>query len=195
MQKSKDPVIVASMQKPFYIKWAKRFNSQIRKSLPSDKTVLYRPPEKATKADLAKLFAAGFSLCIYTGHGRNRGWSGYRGFRWEDIEAEKMYRPAGMVLSLSCSAFKSERNKTPFAMKWVRSGRLNTFCGFSTLVHIQPLIVISNLILDFIATHKKATTHDFVLYLNQRVLESGNEAVVKEWMSFRVAGNPLVRIL
>ena len=195
VKKSKDPVIIASMQKPFYIKWAKRFNTQIRKSHHPPRRILYKPPELATKADLARLFATGFSLCIYTGHGRSRGWSGYRGFRWEDIDAEKTYKPAGVVLSLSCSAFKDERNRIPFAMKWVKSGRLNTFCGFSTLVHIQPLIVISNHILDFIATHQKATLSSFVLYLNQRIGELENEKVVEEWKSFRIAGNPLMRIL
>lgn len=190
----KHPFIVASMQKPFYIKWAKRFNSQIRKFHCKRYPVLYRPPETTTREDLARLFATGFTCCVYTGHGRSRGWSGYRGFRWNDIEVEKQYAASGSVISLSCSAFKMERSHIPFAVRWVASGRLNTFCGFSTPVHIQPLIIISNYILDFIAGRKTATVSDLIFYLNQRVGATENEEVIQEWKHFRIAGNPLARL-
>lgn len=193
-RQAEDRIVIASMQKPFYIKWAKNFFSAIKKNYGTSVRVLFRPPELATRKDLGKLFASGFRFCIYTGHGRDRGWSGYRGFRWEDIAGEEWSEISGSVLSLSCSAFNPQRINIPFAMQWIRSGRLNSFCGFCGAVHIQPLITISHFILDTIALQKKATVSSLVRSVNRQVLASENGAVIKEWQNFRIAGNPLMKI-
>lgn len=192
---SENRVIIASMQKPFYIKWARKFCGDLKKHHGGSARISFKPPETATRADLGKSFASGFRFCIYTGHGRSRGWSGYRGLRWSDIDAQKAYNPSGGVLSLSCSAFDKKSRRKPFAMEWITSGRLNTFCGFSSQVQIQPLVVLSNYILDFISSRSQGTMSSLVRYLHQRVLESGNELVKREWKGFKIAGNPLVRVL
>ena len=194
LTQTENRVIITSMQKPFYLKWARKFCGDIKQHH-KDRRVLFKPPELATKKDIGKSFAAGFRFCIYTGHGRSRGWSGYRGLRWSDIDAEKEYNPSGGVLSLSCSAFDIKSRRQPFAMQWVTSGRLNTFCGFASQVQIQPLVILSNYILDFLANHSQGTIAGLARYLNQRVLENGNEMVMREWRSFKIAGNPLVQVL
>jgi Peptidase family C25 len=189
-----NPSIITTMQKPFYIKWAKRFYHALKKQADTEKKILYKPPESTTKNELGGLFAKGFQFCIYSGHGRSRGWSGYRGFRWQDLETSKLVKPSGVVLSLSCSAFKQERNHVPFAIQWVLSGRLGSFCGFSSAVHIQPLIVLSNYILDYFEQHKTATLYTLLIYLQKAIEKNGDAAVLKEWQAFKVVGNPYVKL-
>jgi Peptidase family C25 len=192
--KQNNSSILASMQKPFYIKWAKRFYTSLKKNRQKGYMVLYKPPETTTKNELAHLFAQGFCFCIYTGHGRSRGWSGYRGFRWQDVNAVPLIQVSGVVLSLSCSAFKQERKNIPFATQWVLSGRLNSFCGFANAVHIQPLITLSNYILAFLETNKQHKLHQLVLYMHKKVMETNDASLLNEWNHFCIVGNPLIRI-
>lgn len=188
-------IIITTMQKPFYVKWSRLFCTLLKQLHATKHTIVYKPPEITTKKELAKLLSAGFGLCLYTGHGRPRGWSGYRGIRWADISDVPCPKPSGVVLSLSCSAFRIENKQQPFAIQWLLSGRIVAFAGFTAQVQIQPLIVISHLILDFIAEHDKATFGDLVKYIDGKVAQAGQPAVMEVWKSFRLAGNPLVCIL
>jgi hypothetical protein len=182
-------ILVTGMQKPFYEKWCRKIYDSIRMGNTKN-TVQLKMPFSTVKEELAKEFAKGFVLCTYCGHGRNRGWSGYRGFRWRDIEEKKMKTPSGVVLSLSCSNLKYQKSQTPFGVQWVGSGRLCSFVGCKTMVHIQPLITITNFFIEALQHKKNATIGEVMLAVQKKVLLE-TAIIRQEWGNFALVGNPL----
>ena len=105
---------VLSMWKPFYLNWANRFVTAIRKGLEAKEasvTPLYA--DETSRDMLCEALWAGPQLALYIGHGRSRGWSGYRGFRWEHIAAQAQAHPVGSLLTLTCDNLKPGRDGNP----------------------------------------------------------------------------------
>ena len=69
-------------------------------------------------------------IVLYFGHGRSRGWSGYRGIRWHHIKKTIQEEPnVGSVISMTCDNLKFENNKIPFGVKWVKDKKAYSFFG------------------------------------------------------------------
>lgn len=139
--------VVTCMQKPFYDKWARRIAYTLER-ISHYQDVLLRPPCETDREELAGLLAEGFRVAFYCGHGRSRGFSGYRGIRWSDLARPVPYVPGGVFISLTCSSLSMDKeHSNPIGIEWINSGRLAAFVGFTTSVRIQPLTQITRIIL------------------------------------------------
>jgi hypothetical protein len=186
-KKTNRKLLITGMQKPFYEKWCRKIYSALKASRTKN-TVQLKLPFSIVKEALAKEFAKGFATCIYCGHGRSRGWSGYRGIRWADIGREKNSAVSGLVISLSCSTLKINKQTKPFGLEWVNSKRLCAFLGCKTAVHIQPLIVITGFLIEAFA--KKNRSIGAMLIEMDHKIKSCSTAVQEEWKNFILIGNP-----
>jgi hypothetical protein len=194
----RDTTLITAMQKPLYVLWAERIARTFRAARP-ERTVSVKLPESTTCGDLAAELARGFRLCIYAGHGRGRGWSGYRGVRFADLEAafeEQGAGPAhagGAVISLSCATLCAEREGiTPFGVQWLGSGRLGAYLGATGPVEIEPLARITALLLEARAALQACCLADLVRYVTRGI--HGQPSLQNEWSKFRLLGNPLQRV-
>lgn len=181
-------VYVLSMMKPFYMKWANRFHGNIRKHEPGIEKHL---PDLTTKADLSRILSAGCRLGIYIGHGRSRGWSGYRGIRYEDLDKYNQKAPIGTMISLSCSSLKNDKELTiPLWIKQTMTGRNCTFLGSVDSVKIRPLEEIGRIFLECLALPGVQSIEQLIFSMSSRIKQSEDPQIRKTWSDFRLFGNP-----
>jgi len=74
--------------------------------------------------DLVRALALGPAAAVYLGHGRPAGWSGYTGIRAQHVGTPAVpdWRPASVVLSLTCHVASRHRVGLSFAENLVTSG-------------------------------------------------------------------------
>jgi hypothetical protein len=139
--------VVSCMQKPFYDQWARRIATRLGNIARFEEVLLKRPCD-TDRAELAAVLADGYRLAFYCGHGRSRGFSGYRGIRWEHLAAPPLRRPGGAFISLTCSTLAADKqHSNPIGIDWINSGRLVSYVGFADAVRIAPLARITHLLL------------------------------------------------
>lgn len=184
--------LVMAMMKPLYVKWADTCYSVLAAKRYGAKKTARHLPETTTNIELAGLLSRGCALAVYVGHGRSRGWSGYRGFRWRHIEQFEQKRPVGTMVSLSCSSLKQDKNESiPFGIQRVMEGRDCTFLGAAESVKIPPLEEITQIMLDCLACPEITRVDQLVLRMNEKILSLPHPDTHSTWLSFRLIGNPL----
>ena len=190
-QKLTREALVLSMMKPFYEKWANKFYRFFKheKQNYKAKNLL---PERTTNKELAATLSKGTDLAIYVGHGRSRGWSAYRGFRWKHVTQYDQAYPIRILISLSCSNLKQDKKESlPFGLQWTMSGRNACFFGASGAVKIQPLIQIANILMDSLKIKNLKTIGDLVLKMDQTIQLKNEDELSENWQMFKLIGNPL----
>lgn len=181
------PVLVTAMQKPSYVAWAERLQRGFAPAQPE----ALRLPATTSRDELVQLLAGGFGLCLYAGHGRSRGWSGYRGLRWPHLAAVPQRGVGGSVISLSCSALQQDRaGSRPFALEWLWSGRLCSFFGADGELRLKSLVRIAEFVLAARAA-RPATLGALVHAVDGCVQAEADAALALDWARFRLLGNPL----
>jgi hypothetical protein len=84
-----------------YLQLAERMEANLRAGGTLPFPVLRWTAERLTRDDLALGLRTGLGLAIYFGHGRPRGWAGYRGVRLEHL-VRSNGEPLGALLSVTC---------------------------------------------------------------------------------------------
>lgn len=192
-QKTREALIL-SMMKPFYKKWANRLTRFFNQREGRYKSVNLLP-ERTTKEELASRLSKGGSLAIYLGHGRSRGWSGYRGFRWKHMEACFQGRPLGALISFSCSSLKQDKLESlPFGLEWTKNGRSACFFGATGEVKIKSLITITNLFMECLTKQHPVQIGDLIKQMHFKILDLKDEKLLETWDMFKLLGNPCVEI-
>ncbi len=187
-----DEVLVLGMMKPFYIKWAGRVYDCLSNERYGNKKTSKHLPDNTTKVELAYRLSKGCTLAIYVGHGRSRGWSGYRGFRWSHISRFDQTKPIGTMISLSCSSVKQDKTESiPMGIQWVMDGRNCVFIGSTESVKIRPLENITRILLDSISVSEIKRVDQLILQVNDKIRKLQKPDVSSIWDSFRLIGNPL----
>lgn len=183
-------ILVTAMQKPSYVAWAQRLAQAFATDVAPALTSL-RLPATTTRDELAALLGDGFRLCLYAGHGRSRGWSGYRGLRWPHLAAVPARGIGGSVVSLSCSALRRDRVLSrPFGLEWIWSGRLCSFLGTVDALRMRSLVRIAGFMLAS-REARPATIGALVCAVHDRVLDAHDEELAADWCRFRLVGHPL----
>lgn len=184
--------LVMGMMKPFYVKWAERFHRELQGADTAGARIEKRLPDTTTRSELSDLLSRGLKLGIYIGHGRSRGWSGYRGFRWEHVEEHTQSAPIGSMISLSCSSLKQDKvASVPSGLNWIMSGRCCAFFGACDAVKIQPLVHIARIMLELLSSPSVARLDELLRLTAQRVALIDEAEVADNWARFRLIGNPL----
>jgi hypothetical protein len=184
--------LIMAMMKPFYVKWADRFYRELRQTRYAASTIEKRLPDTTTRSELSCALSKGFDLAIYLGHGRSRGWSGYRGFRWEHVEESRRWTPVGTLVSLSCSALKQDKaDSVPAGLNWVMSGRSCAFLGACDAIEIQPLVTIARIMLELLCSSSVHRLDDLLRATDRRVVQLDRLELTANWSRFRLIGNPM----
>lgn len=182
--------VVLCMMKPFYMRWAERFHRELRGSRYRSAGIQMRGPDTTTKEELAERLSEGCALAIYMGHGRSRGWSGYRGFRWRDVERFDATCPVGALISLSCSSLRQDKARSvPSGLTWVMSGRSCAFFGACGPVEVEPLATIASLLLEALSLPEITRLDELIRCVDAGVRRSADPAVQRNWETFRLIGS------
>ena len=187
---------VLAMWKPFYLMWAKRFVSAITEGFSQNGSrVIPLFADDTSRDALCEALWQGPQMALYVGHGRSRGWSGYRGFRWEHIAEKKQIRPVGSLITLTCDNLKPGREgKASFGVRWVRNGRAGAFFGAIDSIEVKPLETIAQFFLDHFSSGEISTIGQLISNVDRDVKLYGDHTVRKNWSRFRLLGNPLQRL-
>lgn len=184
-------VEILAMWKPFYLEWADRFTTGLRGFAPEGAGRIHgSTADRVDRAELCRRLARGPELAIYLGHGRGRGWSGYRGLRFQHVEAVTAFEPVGFLLSLTCKTFAAERGHVSFGRCWIEAGRACAVLGAVDAVEIEPLEEIAEALLALLCEGRPATVGRLVARLDARLRREGSTDAVRNWSRFRLLGDP-----
>jgi hypothetical protein len=188
-------VFVLGMMKPFYMRWANQFYSCFKKEKCFGKETSKCLPDTTTNTELAQTLSKGCALAIYVGHGRSRGWSGYRGFRFCHMEETEQSHPVGVLFSFSCSGLKADKKDSiPFGLQWITTGRACTSIAASESLQIKPLEIIANVFMESISTSRLFRVDELLFKMNEKIKKINDPQVAVNWQCFRLIGNPFQRL-
>lgn len=183
--------LVLGMMKPFYIKWADRIYGCFQQERHLNGNTFKYLPDTTSNAELAKKLSQGCSLAIYVGHGRSRGWSGYRGFRWDHMEKTVQKKPVGILISFSCNGLKKDKiRSSPFGLKWVTEGRACTSIASCESLQIRPLEAITTAFMESVLMANIFSVDDLLFAINEKLKKMNDPDVETNWQHFRLIGNP-----
>lgn len=184
---------VLSMWKDPFLDVGEGFYQSMRRGEKKDHQNAYKWfSDEVSRDDLvAKLSTTSLDLVMYVGHGRSRGWSGYRGVRWHHIEATALpLKPIGALVALTCDNLKFEKDRVPFGVQWIMSGRAQAFLGAICEVRIEPMIRLCSLIEDLLEENILGTIGDLMIALNFQISEIEDVEMSHCWQAFRLIGDP-----
>lgn len=185
-------VFVLGMMKPFYIHWAEKIHACFRKEKRLNGKTSKHLADTTTNSELAEKLSKGCAFAIYVGHGRSRGWSGYRGFRWEHMEKNIQHSPVGTLVSFSCNGLKYDRSSfIPFGLRWVVSGRACTSLTSCGSLKIRPLEKIATTFMECISRTGVLRVDEYLFDINEKLRQMNDPDVVTNWQQFRLIGNPI----
>lgn len=184
-------VEVLAMWKPLYLAWAERFTTALRGSdRDGPARVRDSTADRVDRAEVCRRLARGPALAIYLGHGRVRGWSGYRGLRFGHVESVPVVRPVGVLLSLTCKTLAAERGHSPFGLRWIRTGRACAVLGAVEAVEIGPLEEIADALLALLGDGTERTLGSLIAELDAGLRRQGSPGALRNWTRFRLLGDP-----
>jgi hypothetical protein len=94
------PVTLLGQRQPRYLQVTEKiYNELLRHD--QERKVFRWTSDAVFPGDMLTGINQGASVCLYMGHGRPTGWSGYYGVRSHHIAAFK-YKPAAAIISLCC---------------------------------------------------------------------------------------------
>lgn len=187
---------ILSMWKPFYIQWANRFVAALKEGLPSNgSNVIPLFADETSRDSLCHALWNGPKLALYVGHGRSRGWSGYRGFRWEHLAAQEQVRPVGALMTITCDNLKPGRaGEMSFGERWVLTGRAGAFFGATDSIKIKPLQTIARSFLSHFSSGEITNLGQLISFVDRDVHDGDDADVKANWSRFRIIGNPLQQL-
>lgn len=190
-KKESSKALILGMMKPFYLKWGDRIYQSLQEARYKQDNIDKHLADTTTKLELSQYLSEGSPLAIYVGHGRSRGWSGYRGVRWKDIERFEQKIPIGNMISLSCSSLKQDKEfSLPFGLQWIMEGRCCTFIGTWDAVKIKPLTIITKILLNCLSNSEINRVNELILSVNNQIVELNDSDVSLNWSKFKLIGNP-----
>ncbi|MEK7286664.1 MAG: C25 family cysteine peptidase [Nitrospirota bacterium] len=188
-------VFILGMMKPLYMRWANQFYACFKKEKCLGKETFKYLPDTTTNTELAQKLSKGCALAIYVGHGRSRGWSGYRGFRFHHMEETEQSHPVGVLFSFSCSGLKADKKDSiPFGLQWTTSGRACTSIAACESLQIKPLEIIANALMESVSMRGCFRVDQLLFSMNDKIKKISNPDVTLNWQRFRLIGNPFQRL-
>lgn len=188
---SRPQYAILAMWKPFYLEWGRRFSGAISRGYGNCADVRGWFADETTREELSENLGTGPDLVIYIGHGRRRGWSGYRGVRWSHLGAVAEAKPAGIVVSLSCDNLKVEAGKDPaFGIQWLRHGRAIAFFGAVKAIADDAMVGVAEVLAGELRLGNHACLGSLLVAVDARLRSHGSPEMMEAWNSFRTVGDP-----
>lgn len=183
-----------AMNKSFFLGWGERYYNYMKAVEPKVKSESWLA-DNTSRDDLCELLATGPALAVYIGHGRSRGWSGYRALRFNHIAEVPLKKPCGTVISFSCDTLKKENGRVPFGNNWVETGRACSFLGSVVSIGIPANDAFAEVIGKALA-HGESETIGQLLVNADKTITANPEVVEarKGFNTYRLVGNPLQRL-
>jgi hypothetical protein len=183
---------VLAMWKTLYLELGSKMYLAMNKGLKnSNRKVAKWFSDEISRDDLiTKLHETHINLLIYLGHGRSRGWSGYRGLRWHHIATTTKDKPIDAIISMTCDNLKFENNVLPFGVNYVYHRKANAFLGAVSSVKIVPMKKICSIIETLVTNSDYETIGQFITKLDKHIKVINNKDLSLCWSKFRLIGNP-----
>jgi hypothetical protein len=120
-------------------------------------------------------------LLFYLGHGRERGWAGYRGLRIHHLEPPP--EPMGLVVSLSCRTLE-------FGRQLVGEGYAQAFLGADDAMGVPGLTKLVSILARVFATESglPATAADLLSATQQYVSRATSVELKDAWAQLQLLG-------
>jgi hypothetical protein len=184
---------VFAMWKPFYLGWGERLAAALEAGYGGRGIAVRKPfADAVTREEACAELAAGPRLALYLGHGRQRGWSGYRGLRWRHVAAAPLREPVGALLALTCDNLKDGDGSLPsFGERWIDAGRAGAFFGAVDALAVPPLERIALVLEDLFAAGAARDLAGLLAATDAAVAGEADPAVGQAWRRFRLLGDPL----
>lgn len=126
-------------------------------------------------------------LAFYLGHGRERGWSGYRGLRIHHLQQPA--EPVGLVVSLSCRTLV-------FGRQLVEKGYARAFLGSDQAMGVPGLTRLVATIANVFANENRLlkTADDFLTITDRYVTLSTSDELQDVWSQLQLIGPRTTKI-
>ena len=126
-------------------------------------------------------------LAFYMGHGRERGWAGYRGLRIHHLQ--QPLEPMGLVVSLSCRTLE-------FGRQLVEEGFAQAFLGSDQAIRIPGLTKLVGIFAPIFAskTGPPRAANDLISITDQFVSLSTSAELQDTWAQFQLIGAQTTQI-
>lgn len=184
--------VMLAMWKAYYMRIARRFKGRLRERNPEGTASWLA--DTVTREDLCRRLGAGPDLAIYFGHGRARGFSGYRGLRWHHVAEAPSERACGTVIGFACDTLDRVRGVFPFGCAWVQGGRASAYVGSVGAVGVIPNTALAFLTLEHLARHSVCTLDGLLRAVDEEIAARPKlHSAGRAFETYRVIGNPLQR--
>lgn len=184
--------VMLAMWKAYYMRVARRFKGRLRERNPEGTTSWLA--DSVTREELCRRLGGGPDLAIYFGHGRARGFTGYRGLRWHHVDEAPFERACGTVIGFACDTLDRARGAFPFGCAWVQGGRAAAYLGSVGSVGVIPNTALAMLTLEQLAQGSVCSLAGLLLGIDREIAERPQlRSAGRAFESYRVIGNPLQR--
>ena len=141
-------------------------------------------------ATLCRRLASGARLCVYFGHGRPEGFSGYHGLYCDEILAQPMRMPVDTFLSFACDHLTQPGNRPSFGRRLWEGGRVRAFWGAVGRVETSGNRKLAALGLEVLRCDAPTTVAQWLCSLHVRTQNSGHRPAKRAWSMYRLVGDP-----
>lgn len=187
-------IYTLAMWKDFYMQLAEEISTRLEES---SLEVSRHFADETSQEELVDLLTSNpcKNLVMYFGHGRSRGWSGYRGIRWSHFQPVIQERPmVGNLISFTCDNLKSEHNRIPFGVQWVLEGKAHSFFGTTDSVKIFPMKRICHMTADLISQGSCQNIGELVVGIDKQIKKIDRQDLSECWSKFRLIGSPMTTL-
>lgn len=184
---------VLAMWKDIYLTWGRYCAHVMKKGASNGKiSVQQWFADMVSREDLCRRLAEGPQVVVYIGHGRARGWSGYRGVRWKHIEAAELRKPCAVLISFACDTLKRKRGIFPFGCQWVSEGRACSYVGSVNNVSYEDNAAYGyQLTLTVAKGHCQTIGQLLQETWTHLAQDADMTKAMRAFLSYRLIGNPL----
>ncbi len=182
-----------AMNKELYLQWGRRFAGWLKTGAAGRQVrVVSWLADMVPRDKLCKLLATGPCLAVYSGHGRARGWSGYRALRWHHITAVKPERPCGTIFGLACDTLKRTRGIVPFGCRWVEEGRACAYVGSVARLGIKANEALARILGEILARGRCRTVGQLLSAVDNCLTQRSELSDARRALAtYRLIGHPL----
>lgn len=179
--------LVLAMWKDSYLRRADTLQSGLEKAYGKAGVERWTADLVSRTSLSQKLATHRIPLAVYLGHGRERGWSGYRGLRLHHLRPPA--EPVGLLVSLSCETLA-------FGQQLLEEGYVQAFLGSKYALAIPGLTrLVGGLARVFSMEEKPPiTAAELMSKLDEYVSASSSVELKEVWSQLQLIGNPSTSI-
>lgn len=179
--------VILSMWKGSYLRRADTLQAGLEKAYGTAGVARWTADLIGRRELSQRLASQPISLAFYLGHGRERGWAGYRGLRFHHLQQPS--DPMGLVVSLSCRTLE-------FGRQLVGEGYAQAFVGSEQAMGVSGLTrLVSTFATAFAAeSGPPKIANDLLSAIDRYVTRSTSVELKDTWAQLQLLGPGTTRI-